>query len=184
MKKIIFLLLLFIIFISCNEDAETKQETAFTKISELITAVETGDNEFDEKEVFLKTNFKFDHKFAVCLAYCDSNKRLEDYGLSNTYLFQDYNLCYNKNEIVLVDEEGRKIPISNFPSYKFNEELIDYSSYFKEEKNIEISGVISYSKSYNFCTETIHPSLTIKLSAKSLETIITFFSDDDLIIIE
>lgn len=139
---------------------------------------------FDEKEVFFKTNFKFDHKFVVCIAECASNKSLEDYGLSNTYLFQNYNLCCNKNEIVLINKERRKISISNFLEYKFNEELIDYSSYFKEEKNIEISVLICYSKSYNFWTETIHPSLTIKLSAKSLETIINFFSDDDLIIIE
>ncbi|MDB2385695.1 hypothetical protein N9V96_04410, partial [Polaribacter sp.] len=148
-----------IAFFACDNDTENTQEKEFTSISELITAIESGNNKFDKKEILLDTNFKFYHEFAFCLSECAGIKMLEDYDLDNTYLFQDFDLCYDNNERVIIDEEGNKIRVSNFPAYKFNEDFIDIQSYTEIINNIEIDGVVSYSKAYNFCEQTVHPSL-------------------------
>jgi len=174
MKKIFFSIALILIVCSCEKTDENVNENVIDNevtIKQLISSVEKGDDKYDDEIVTLKADFKFSIFLSECLGECSGSRSKEDFDVSDTYLFQDFYLCYNKDEIVLVDSEDNKIPIINFPEYQVSIENLDIYEIHDLVEDIEIEAKVFYNKTYNYCNETVHPGLYLELDTEKLNEI-------------
>lgn len=181
MKNLMITLLSLAVF-SCNKGeenllAETLPENTpeiteihipKTTIKQLITAVETNNDAFNNKTVKLEGFFNFFIPIFQCEALCDGEGDTTGLTESSEFLYKDFYACTHKDEIVLVDTSDNKIAIKNFPKFTINPDSFSKNQLQFASTPMEFTVKVVYSETYNFCKRTKHPSIVLEMEEETI----------------